>query len=87
MDDDGETNYETPMFPRLNLNRKYKDYVLRYTFICVYWWTRQRIHNTLIMVDRYLRRMGDKTIPDEAPPSLESFFPHSSQVSINHIKV
>ena len=31
---------------------------LRYTFICVYWWTRQRIHNTLIAVDRYLRRMG-----------------------------
>ena len=23
------------------------------------------------VVDRYLRRMGDKTIPDEAPPSLE----------------
>ena len=34
------------------------------TFICVYWWTRQRIHNTLIVVDRYLRLMGDKTIPD-----------------------
>ena len=28
----------------------------------------------LDVVDRYLRRMGDKTIPDEAPPSLESFF-------------
>ena len=27
------------------------------------------------VVDRYLRRMGDKTIPDEAPPSLESFYP------------
>ena len=26
-------------------------------------------------VDRYPRRMGDKTIPDEAPPSLESFYP------------
>ena len=25
---------------------------------------------------------GDETIPDEAPPSLESFSPHSSQVSI-----
>ena len=24
--------------------------------------------------DRYLRRMGDKSIPDEAPPSLESFY-------------
>ena len=29
----------------------------------------------LDVVDRYLRRMGDKTIPDEAPPSLESFYP------------
>ena len=27
----------------------------------------------LDVVDRYLRRMGDKTIPDESPPSLESF--------------
>ena len=29
----------------------------------------------LDVVDRYLWRMGDKTIPDEAPPSLESFYP------------
>ena len=36
------------------------------------------------VVDRYLRRMGDKTIPDEAPPSLESFYPHESHVSIYH---
>ena len=48
---------------------------LRYTFICVYRWTRQRIHNTLIAVDRYLRRMGDKTIPDSAELRLESFYP------------
>ena len=48
---------------------------LKYTFICVYWWTRQRIHNTLIVVDRYLRLMGDKTIPDEVEPRLESFYP------------
>ena len=27
---------------------------LKYTFICVYWWTKQRIHNALIAVDRYL---------------------------------
>ena len=27
------------------------------------------------LVDRYLRRMGDKMIPDEAWPSLESFYP------------
>ena len=48
---------------------------LKYTFICVYWWTRQRIHNTLIVVDRYLRLMGDKTISDSAEPRLESFYP------------
>ena len=29
----------------------------------------------LDVVDRYLRRMGDKTIPDEALPRLESFYP------------
>ena len=29
----------------------------------------------LDVVDRYLHRMGDKTIPGEAPPSLESFYP------------
>ena len=48
---------------------------LIYTFICVYWWTRQRIHNTLIVVDRYLRLMGDKTIPGSAEPRLNSFYP------------
>ena len=47
----------------------------KYIFICVYWWTRQRIHNTLIVVDWYLRPMGDKTIPDSAEPRLESFYP------------
>ena len=34
-----------------------------------------RIHYTLIAVDRYLRLMGDKTIPDSAEPRLESFYP------------
>ena len=48
---------------------------LKYTFICVYWWTRQRIHNILIVIDRYLRLMGDKTIPDSAEPRLEWFYP------------
>ena len=49
---------------------------LKYTYIYIYWWTtRQRIHNTLIEVDRYLRLMGDKTIPDPAEPRLESFYP------------
>ena len=46
-----------------------------YIFICVCWWTRQRIHNTLIVVDRYLRLMGDKTIPESAEPRLELFYP------------
>ena len=57
--------------------KRRRSYVLtlKYTFICVYWWTRQRIHNTLIVVDRYLRRMGDKTIADSAEPRLESFYP------------
>ena len=48
---------------------------LKYTFICVYWWTRQWIHSTLIAVDRYLRLMGDKTIPDSAESRLKSFYP------------
>ena len=57
--------------------KRWRSYVLtlKYTFICVYWWTRQRIHNTLIVVDRYLRLMGNKTIPDSAEPRLESFYP------------
>ena len=46
---------------------------LKCTFICVYWWTRHRIHNTLIVVDRYLRLTENKTIPDSAEPRLESF--------------
>ena len=50
-------------------------FTLKHTFICVYWWTRQRIHNTLIVVDRYVRLVGDKTIPDSAEPRLESFYP------------
>ena len=49
--------------------------ILKYTFNCVYWWTRQRIRHTLIVVARYLRRMGDKRIPDSAEPRLESCFP------------
>ena len=55
MDDDDDTTYETPMFLCFNLN---------YIFIGVYWWTRQRIHNILIVVDRYPQPMADKTIPD-----------------------
>ena len=48
---------------------------LKYTFISAYWWTRQIIHNTLIVIDRYLLLMGNKTIPDSAEPRLESFYP------------
>ena len=47
----------------------------KYTFICVYWWTRQIIHDTLIVVYRYLWLIADKTIPDSAEPRLESFYP------------
>ena len=36
---------------------------LKYRFICLSWWTRQRIHNTLIVVDRYLRLMWDYKNP------------------------
>ena len=41
------------------------------------WGLRMDYKNSLHLdvVDQYLRRMGDKTIPDEAPPSLESFYP------------
>ena len=42
---------------------------LRYAF---YRWTRQRIHNTLIVIDRYLRLMGDS---DTTELRLESFYP------------
>ena len=48
---------------------------LKYAFICVYWWTIQIIQITLIVVDQYLRLMGDKTIPASAEPRLESFYP------------
>ena len=60
---------------------------LKYIFICVYWWTRQRIHNTLIVVDRYLRLMGDKRFQTRRSLVWNRFIPHSSQVSIYHIKV
>ena len=48
---------------------------LKYTFICVYCWTIHTIHNTLIVVERYLRLMGNKTLPYSAEPRLESFYP------------
>ena len=47
-------------------------FVLNYAF---YRWTRQRIHNTVIVVDRYLRLMENKWIPDSEEPRLESLYP------------
>ena len=38
---------------------------LKYTFLCVYWWTTQRIHNTLIWVDRYLRFVAGIDLPHQ----------------------
>ena len=45
-------------------------FVLKYDFNQ---WARQRIHNTLIVVDRYMQLMWDKMIPDSAEPYLELF--------------
>ena len=57
-------------------------FMLKYAF---YQWTRQRIHNTLIVVDRYLRLMGDKTIPDSSEPRLESFYtPFVACIDLQH---
>ena len=40
-----------------------------------------------VVVNLYLRLMGDKTISDTAEPRLVSFYPNSSQESIYRIKV
>ena len=68
----------------------------KYSPICVYWWTKQRIHNTLIVVNRYLQLMGDYKNPlqlDVVDRYLRRmgdkndsnrFIPHESQVSIYH---
>ena len=55
--------------------KRWRSCVFKMHLICVYWWMRQRIHNTLIVVDRCQRLMGDETIPDSAEPRLESFYP------------
>ena len=58
---------------------------LKYTFVCVYWWTRQRIHKALIAVDRCLRLMVDKTIPDSSEPRLESLYtPFVASIDLPH---
>ena len=36
---------------------------------------RDKNPETLIVVERYLRLVGAKTIPDSAEPRLESFYP------------
>ena len=46
-----------------------------YVKLCFCQWTGQRIHNTLIVVDRYLRIKGYKAIPDSAEHRLKSFYP------------
>ena len=63
LDKDGETNWVTLIWRCFRLKN------------AIYQWTRQRIHNTLIVVGRYMRLMGDKTIPNSAGPRLESFYP------------
>ena len=55
MDGAGATTYETPMFMRFNIKL--------HLHLCLLV-TRQRIQSTLIAVDRYLRLVEDKTIPD-----------------------
>ena len=52
LDDDWESSGDTLV------SRCFK---LKYDF---YQWTRQRIHDNLIMVDQYLQLMEAKTIPD-----------------------
>ena len=42
---------------------------------CLVWDYENPLH--LDVVDRYLWLMGDKKIPDEAPPSLESFISYT----------
>ena len=39
-----------------------------------YRWTKHRIHNTFVVVDEYLRIMGDKPILDSVEPLLERFY-------------
>ena len=53
----------------------------KFTF---YQWTIQRIHNTLIVVDRYLPLMGDKMIIDSEKPCLESFYPIVADIDLPH---
>ena len=43
--------------------------------IFLYNWRIITIHYTLIVVDRYLRLVGDTTIPDSVEPHLQSFYP------------
>ena len=59
-------------------------FMLRYAF---YRWTRQKIHNTMIVVDRYLQPMEYKTIPDSAESRLNRFIPHIAGTDLPHQSV
>ena len=41
----------------------------------LYWWTTTKIHKTLIVINRYLRLMGDKTTQGLADRRLNYFYP------------
>ena len=67
MDDGGETTYETPMFLCFNLKI--------HIYLCLLVNETRNLQHTLIVADRYLRLVGDKTIPESAEPRLGSFYP------------
>ena len=51
----------------------------------VYCRFRQRIHNTLLVVDRYLWLTGDQMIPDSREPHLELFYlPFITGIDLSH---
>ena len=78
MDDDGETTYETLMFLSFNLKSR--------LYLCLL--VNETKNPQRLDCGRSIPAThGEKTIPDSAEPRLESFYPHSSQVSIYHIKV
>ena len=53
--------------------------------LCLLVTQRHRIHNTLIVVDWYLRLMGNKTIPSSREPRLESLYaPFVAGIDLPH---
>ena len=78
MDDDDEKTYKTPMFLYFNLKV--------HLYLCFL--VNETTNPQLLDCCRSIPATHvDTTIPDSAKPRLESFIPHSSQVSIYHIKV